>query len=313
MPELSYYENIVKNELLRKERVYERRIAALWRNSLDQMRVEMAKIYDKYAVEGVLTRAQMTQYNRYATMEKQLMDTMAPAITKTKGQLTRMRPEQYNAAFFHSAWAMDSAAEVRIAWGVLNPDVVLESLASEYVKISLERYGPEARVIVRSALNDGLSIGKSYPKMMKDLKKALNTTNYKAMRILRTEGQDVVNAGTDDAYNRAAQAGIEGLTVWSSTLDAETRDTHQAMDQQVRKEDGFFNGPGGFRAPYPVWEGLSAKERIHCRCNIRYEIEGYGPQIRRSREQGLVAPQPYSEWEKGLNARGKSTNGKVKE
>jgi hypothetical protein len=35
----------------------------------------------------------------------------------------------------------------------------------------------------------------------------------------------------------------------------------------------------------------------NCRCGIRMDIEGYSPELRRSREQGIIPYQTYSDWE----------------
>ena len=54
----------------RIEKTYEKEVAVIFKTALDEIRVEMSKIYERYAVNGVLTRAQMTQYNRLATLEQ---------------------------------------------------------------------------------------------------------------------------------------------------------------------------------------------------------------------------------------------------
>ena len=110
------------------------------------------------------------------------------------------------------------------------------------------------------------------------------------------QGQTAVNAGTEAAYTRAIDKGVQGSVVWSATLDGRTRDDHAAMDQQVQDENGLFRLPDGETAPYPGWEGLSAAERINCRCTTRFQIDGYEPALRRSRDEGLVPYQSYAEW-----------------
>ena len=67
------------------------------------------------------------------------------------------------------------------------------------------------------------------------------------------------------------------------------------MDNVARDDDGMFRGAIG-EAPYPGWEGLPAEERINCRCDIRFEIEGFEPDIRRSRDNGVLPYQRYEDW-----------------
>ena len=59
---------------LKVEKQYEKEMAKIFRDALDEIRVEMSKIYEKYAVNGVLTNAQMTQYNRLLTLQNNIKD-----------------------------------------------------------------------------------------------------------------------------------------------------------------------------------------------------------------------------------------------
>jgi len=282
--------------------IYERRVASVLRKALDEIRAEMSKIYEKYAVDGILSKADMTRYARYAAMETNIVGKLDPAIKTSLSTIKRLTPEQYNAAFFRTAWTIDTATGLRLNWGIINTKAIRAAFAitdpeNKFMAEALKRYSMEARRTIRIALNDGLAQGKSYYKMMKDIRDALNKTNYEAMRIIRTEGQGAISAGAADAYDRALEDGVDGSVVWSSTLDERTRDQHREMDGQVRDADGMFHFPNGEVAPYPCWEGLSAENRINCRCKTRMEIAGYSPQLRRTRDQGVIPYQTYSQWE----------------
>jgi len=249
-----------------------------------------------------LSKADMTRYARYSAMETNIIGKLDPAIKTSLNTIKRLSPEQYNAAFFRTAWTIDTATGLRLNWGIINTKAIRAAFAitdpeNKFMAEALKRYSIEARRTIRIALNDGLAQGKSYYKMMKDIKGALNKTNYEAMRIIRTEGQGAISAGTADAYDRALDEGVVGEVKWSSTLDERTRDLHRSMDGKARDADGLFHFPNGETAPYPGWEGLSAENRINCRCGIRMDVEGYSPQLRRTREQGVIPYQTYSEWE----------------
>ncbi len=315
MPTFSTLEDRSYNALLARMKAYEVEVNVALRNSLDQIRIDMAKIYDKYAVNGKLSLADMTRYNRLTTMEKSVTASMSEATRKNVRTFNRLRPDMYQESFFRYAWAIDQDAGVNLAWGVLNRDVVLENLASEFYRISRATYGPEARATVRRAMNQGLAQGKSYTSMMKDIKKAFNITSGRAMRIVRTEGQTAMSAGQDDVYTRAEAKGIKGDRIWDSTLDSRTRPTspkqkanHRVMDGQVKAQpddtfqSGYFILSDGTRAPFPAWQGMSADQRIHCRCRERFQIAEYPPQVRRSRSEGVIPFTNYSTWQKN-NAR----------
>jgi len=299
MPDIRVLEDRTVKALAAREAKYATEVTRRWKTALDEMRVSMSKIYEKYAVDGVLTRADMTRYNRYVAMEKQMVQIAREAAADTKRVLDRLRPDMYNESFFRYAWTIDNSEAIRVSWGLLNKDAVLENLNNEFYRIAKDRYSKDVIFRTRTALNQGLISGKGYPAMVKDLKNAINSTNYEALRILRTEGQDAVNAGQDNCYSRAEEEGVEGVQIWDSTLDGETREDHQAMDGQSRQPDGLYDGPGGERAPYPVWSGLPAKQRIHCRCHQRFQVKDFPPLLRRSRDGGVIPYQNYDEWKKG--------------
>ena len=282
----------------------EKAASLVLKDALDDIRITMSKIYEKYAVGGVLSKAEMTRYNRLATAEAQIQEILDPALRKTRAIMNRVPALAYEEAFFRYAWAMDNGAAVRLKWGIVNMDQILANLANEMDKIAIETYGADARILVRKAINRGLPVGKSYLEMAKDLKTALETTNYNALRIIRTEGTTAMNAGQDAAYARAEDQGIEGSYVWDATLDGKTRPSHGTMDQKRRNEEGVFDGPEGEHPHYPGDEILTAKNRINCRCRLRFEVEGYSPLIRRTRDEGLVPYQDYATWKAGNEGTG---------
>ncbi len=311
MPDFPVFEDRSYRALLRRQRQYEVVVNRALLEALDQIRIDMSKIYEKYAVNGELSLAQMTQYNRLATMNKSIVGSTNAATRANVRTFNRLRPQLYDESFFRYAWAIDQDAQVSIAWGVVNPDIVLENLSSEFYRISRATYGPEARATVRRALNVGLAQGKSYPQMMRDIRRAFDITSGRAMRIVTTEGQTSVNAGQDDLYTRAEAKGIQGDRIWDSTLDSKTRPTspkqkanHRTMDGQVKK-DGFFTTNDGVKTPFPLWQGMAAGQRIRCRCRERFQIEGYPSQLRRTREGGVQPYVAYPEWRANLSSRGK--------
>lgn len=288
--------------LLKREVQYERKIATVLRKALDEIRVDMVKVYEKYATDGILTTADMSRYMRYSAMEKDILSKLDPAIKKSMETIKRVPPEQYNAAFFHTAWVVDSATQTALNWGIINTKAIhaayaITDPANKNMAEALRNYSMKSRASIRRAINDGLAQGKAFTKMAADVKNAVNKIHSSAITIVRTEGMSAINAGTMDAYDRALEQGVEGVIVWQATLDLRTRDLHRDMDGRTRDKDGYFHLPNGEKCPYPTWEGLSAGQRINCRCGTRIEIEGYSPQLRRTREGGIVDYQVYRDWE----------------
>lgn len=312
--ELSDLEKQAFTQLLKNEKKYQSQVQKALADSLTSIRGEMSKIYSKYAKNGILTRAEMTKYNKYQTMEKQILKVLEPAIAKNIVTIKKLMPEQYNESFFRYAWAMDQAVGVNLNYGVLNQNMINELFSITNPKNielanALHNYGPNAKKYLRNALLQNLSIGKSYASMIKDIRTGLNKTYNEAIRLIRTEGQSALNHGQSDLYLKAINAGVDGGEIWDATLDSRTRPkikekrpkgNHREMDGKKKDANtGLFYLPlTGEYALFPGDPGLSAAQRIFCRCRLRFEIEGYSPQLRRTRDQGIIPYQTYEQWEK---------------
>lgn len=278
-----------------REKFYERKVAGIYRSALDDIRKEMSAIYERYAINGILSRADMTRYNRLATLEKNILQIMTPAVRASLKEIDRLRPAEYGEAFFRTAWAVDNATGVGLTWGPLNTKAITAELdSSPFYAAGKERTLITIPVEVTTAINNGLAMGQSYTEMMRDLKGLVNKKAFETMRILRTELHTAQELGTSAAYDEALEQGVKGKVVWVATLDGRTRDSHAAMDGVAKDDDGLFHGE--ITAEYPGDPALDASERINCRCTMIFELEGFEPTIRRSREDGIIPYQTYSEW-----------------
>jgi len=302
MPELSKLEQQALNSLLLREAKYSKQIQNQLASVLTTIYGEMKKIYDKYAINGKLTKVEMTKYNKYSTMEEQILKTLDPALKANIKKIKKLLPSQFNESFFHYAWAIDNATGLRLSWGLVNTKVLLQAFditnpKNIELQEALKNYPITAKKKIRAALLNGLSQGKSYDSMARDLKKSLNKIYSSAITIVRTEGQSAINAGQAIAYTRAQENGINGKEIWSATKDQKTRIDHRHADGSTKDSEGFFN-VGGEKALYPGDPNLSAENRINCRCSIRFEIDGYSPQLMRTREEGILPYMNYDNYVK---------------
>ena len=84
----------------------------------------------------------------------------------------------------------------------------------------------------------------------------------KAMRIARTEGHRVSQEATYNVQVEAKERGADIVKQWDSTLDGKTRDSHRAVDGEVREiEEKFSNG-----LMFPSDPNGTASEVVNCRC-----------------------------------------------
>jgi hypothetical protein len=303
MPTLSKLENIAANHMAELEKAYTKEIQQQLASSLTQMYGEMTKIYNKWAKDGILTKAEMTKYNKYITMEKAIVSALDPAIKANIKTIKKLLPETYNESFFQYAWAIDEATGVALAWGnVSNAQIAalldINNPKNLELKSALTNYGPKAKMAIRSALLKGLTQGKSYKAMADDLDMSIRKIFSSAMTIANTEASRAANLAQNNVYLKAKENGVNGNRVWSTTKDERTRQDHRAMDGVPPESDGLYHLPNGETAMYPVDPNLSAENSINCRCKERFEVDGYSPELMRTREEGVIPYMPYNEYAK---------------
>ena len=167
MPELSKLEQQALNTLLKNEAKYSKQIQQQLLDALTSIYGEMTKIYDKYAVNGELTKSEMTKYNKYSTMEDQILKKLEPALKNNIKTIQKLLPEQFQQSFFQYAWALDNGTGLRLSWGLVNLKSLLAPFditnpKNIYIQNALKNYSLNAKKNIRSALLNGLSQGKPF-------------------------------------------------------------------------------------------------------------------------------------------------------
>ena len=100
-----------------------------------------------------------------------------------------------------------------------------------------------------------------------------NTGTNALSVIARTEATKAVNMATDQAYQTAAQDGINIEKEWLSSEDEDVRDTHVELNGQVVGVNDVFIVPSApsHKASSPALFP-QASENINCRCTIIAKI-----------------------------------------
>ena len=89
--------------------------------------------------------------------------------------------------------------------------------------------------------------------------------------IARTEAGAAVNFGHNEGARQIEEeTGATVLKEWISSRDDRVRDSHAAVDGEIRRmPDAFSNG-----LLYPNQAGAPAEERCNCRCGCAHLVEG---------------------------------------
>ena len=277
----------------------EKEITRVYAQVREDIRAELSKTYERYAVNGELTRAEMTKYNRLTNLENSLTRRLNDADAQAINLNRRLSRTQYEEAFFNRAWAIDQGLEARLTWGRLNDDAVRAAVENPLARIANRRLRANSRERIRATLASGLTRGDSFAAMSREIRNVINGSRKDAIRIARTEGQRAQAMGAQKSYERAAELGVEGREYWMATLDDRTRDRHGQLDGVPKDEEH-----GGWRVPDtntytpgPLQSGIASFD-INCRCTTEYRINDEAPSVRRIRGEDVVEYQTYEDWDK---------------
>lgn len=290
----------VWRKLERIESATEREILANYRVVLEDIRKELGRVFEKYAGGGgALTLADMTRYNRLTVLERQLVEIMGPALSKTGKLVGRLTEAEYEESFFRHAWAIEQHAGVALKWGLLPEAAIKAAATNPLAALAQTGLKQEALTGIRRVLLQGLTTGASYPQMARDMKAFVERNASGYLRIAQTEAHRAMVQGQLDNYAKAEDLGIALKRVWVATLDDRTRPSHADMDGKEAGEDGLFDTPWG--AVDGPGEG-PAEEVCNCRCRVIAEIADMESKLQRVRDEGVQPVQTYSEWasERGI-------------
>ena len=287
--------------------------------------------YLKYlvGVDGADYYKTLNLYNRLKDMEKEIKGVYIQIgkdtrKTVTKGMYTTF-DESYLMDRYTTAFFSDSIGS-NIKYSAPNPilrEVAVTGDATRLTAIRDKRLRKIAEgmippsgdtltgILVHNMNNElaktvrvikqGLIKGRSYTEQAQALKKTFDGNAYNALRVVRTEGNRLANAGT---YLNSEDLKVEGVRVrrqWVATLDGRTRDSHQALDGQYEDDNGLFH-IHGLSARYPGDFGDPAED-ISCRCTTIDVVQGLEPTLRRgvnpvTGKSDSASYRDYGKWKK---------------
>ena len=142
--------------------------------------------------------------------------------------------------------------------------VQLDSKISQGLYSRLGEDVSKLKRLIASDVSRGISTGMTFKQIAGQLKAKTNIGYNNAVRIARTEGHRIQCQSTMDACYKAKDIGADVVKQWDSTLDARTRESHQAVDGQIRELDKpFSNG-----LMFPGDPSGGAAEVVNCRCAL---------------------------------------------
>ena len=142
--------------------------------------------------------------------------------------------------------------------------VQLESKISKGLYTRLGKDIGLLKTRIMSDVSRGIASGMGYAQVAKQLENQSRIGFNRAVRIARTEGHRIQCTATMDAMENAKKHGADVVKQWDATLDGRTRDSHRAVDGEIRE----VNKPFSNGLMFPSDPSGRAEEVINCRCAL---------------------------------------------
>lgn len=278
---MKYREKIVQIEFLDDEERVIRRLQAVYNQSLkyitqkaNALQEEIYKIQDKYnSIEDEQERETLKSMERSKVYQKQYQDALKAQVNSILDKMHRKEfktvnkylNDCYDKAFTGNMYVLHGEGIPLIV--PIDQEKVVRAVQvnSKISKGLYSRLGEDVDLLKRkitAQISRGVATGMSYSQMAQQLAGYTKTGYNNAVRITKTEGHRIQQESTMDACYAARERGADVVKQWDATMDANTRESHQMVDGEVRAlDEKFSNG-----LMYPGDPSGSAAEVINCRC-----------------------------------------------
>lgn len=278
---MKYREKIVQIEFLDDEERVIRRLQAVYNQSLkyitqkaNALQEEIYKIQDKYnSIEDEQERETLKSMERSKVYQKQYQDALKAQVNSILDKMHRKEfktvnkylNDCYDKAFTGNMYVLHGEGIPLIV--PIDQEKVVRAVQvnSKISKGLYSRLGEDVDLLKRkitAQISRGVATGMSYSQMAQQLAGYTKTGYNNAVRITRTEGHRIQQESTMDACYAARERGADVVKQWDATMDANTRESHQMVDGEVRAlDEKFSNG-----LMYPGDPSGNAAEVINCRC-----------------------------------------------
>ena len=100
-----YYSGLAIDELIEQE--IEQKGFALYAEALDNIRLEIAKTYEKYSVDGELDWGEMMKYNRLYNLEEKVKEEMRRLNRRQQYLIKTIIEKAYKEAYYTTAFSIE--------------------------------------------------------------------------------------------------------------------------------------------------------------------------------------------------------------
>jgi len=249
-------------------------IAKAYQNAALEVKSRMATLYEKYAIEGELTYAEMAKYNRLNSMYKNLTNDITTNWGVVDKEFKGLVKDAYNESYYLHGYLIAEDIGMNINFGLIPTDTIYSLYNTPNVSgLSLKQTLGNVRYKLllkeRQTIIQGFLQGESYADMAKRIQDEFNKSFNDALRIARTEGARAANEAQVSNLDDAENMGIEIDRIWL-TGGKNIRDAHAVLHGVLADKEGYWH-TRGYRARNPLGFGVAELD-INCKCTVKSEV-----------------------------------------
>ena len=299
-------QKLVQQQFLDNEERIIRRLNQVYAQALKDINANIERLMERFdPVTGDLPQSAIYQLKYQKMLKGQLEGIMGQMQTKQYLTVSDYLNECYEDGFLGSLFDLHGQGiplTIPINQEALVRAVQLESKISEGL---YTRLGEDAALLkkkITAQVSRAIATGSSFSDCAVHLAGQTRIGYNKAIRIARTEGHRIQSAATMDAAYEAKARGADLVKEWDATLDGKTRESHVAVDGEIRElDEPFSNG-----LDYPGDPAGGAAEVVNCRCAVlqraRWALGGSFTKWNNFTKQleTFESPESYGEFKKGF-------------
>jgi uncharacterized protein with gpF-like domain len=280
---MNKHQKLVQQQFLNDEEAVIRRLKSVYGQSLKDIQGKAKKLQEdiddldalsKLAIsdeekEIILSRKRAKVYQKkyQDALEKQVSGVFDKMQAKQYSTVSDYLTECYENGFVGTMYDLQGQG-IPLCFPMDQEQMVravqLDSKISEGLYTKLGENIAVLKKKIAAQVSRGISSGMSYQQVAQQLAGTTNIGYNNAIRIARTEGHRIQCQAGMDACHKAKDKGADVVKQWDATMDSSTRESHIAVDGEIRElDDPFSNG-----LMFPGDPNGGAAEVINCRCAL---------------------------------------------
>lgn len=259
----------------------DRAIAKRYAILLNEIRSDVALLYEKYEEGGILTYEEMSRYDRLDKFIGDINNLLKANYKDIKDTIYDVLGESYKDGYYLTAWAVETDTLSKLDYSAVKPETITKAIENPISGLKLnhrlEKSRSEVVYKIQQEVTQGLVKGETYGTMSKRIKETLEDDATKSMAVVRTEGHRIVEESKHDSAAHATKNGIIMTKEWNTLEDGRVRNGRKTPSNHVQlngvkktMDEDFNDGLG--EGPAPGQLGAAGSD-INCRCFLTYAID----------------------------------------